>query len=39
VFGSFRPYNPNDRVNPDNQLGENGKSLKFGQKEVRAKVN
>eukprot|EP00979_Chaetoceros_neogracilis_P013142 scaffold3704_cov271-Chaetoceros_neogracile.AAC.6 len=34
---SFRPYNPNDRVNPDNQLGENGKSLKFGQKEVRAK--
>ena len=37
VFGSFRPYNPDDRVNPQNQLGENGKSLKFGQEKVKAK--
>eukprot|EP00557_Chaetoceros_sp_GSL56_P001595 CAMPEP_0176501420 /NCGR_PEP_ID=MMETSP0200_2-20121128/14151_1 /TAXON_ID=947934 /ORGANISM="Chaetoceros sp., Strain GSL56" /LENGTH=322 /DNA_ID=CAMNT_0017900305 /DNA_START=40 /DNA_END=1005 /DNA_ORIENTATION=- len=32
VFRTFRPYNPEDRVNPENQLGENGKSLNYGKK-------
>jgi sterol desaturase/sphingolipid hydroxylase (fatty acid hydroxylase superfamily) len=36
VFGSFRPYNSNDRVNPDNQLGANGKSLNYGQQKMKA---
>lgn len=35
VFRSFRAYNPDDRVNPDNQLGPNGKSLSYN-KRVKA---
>ncbi len=30
-FGTFREYNPNDRVNPDNQLNlSTGKSINYG---------
>merc|ERR1719446_1886294 len=33
AFGTFRKYDPNDRVNPNNQLDpKTGKSLGYGKK-------
>ena len=35
VFGSYRPYNPDDRVNPDSQLDpKTGKTLGYAQKQA-----